>query len=43
MAINFYSSEDSNETRTIHSKSNTIEVLIGNDTDEIIEEHFDSH
>ena len=36
------SSKNSNETRTMHSKSNNIEILIGNETDEIIEERFDS-
>ena len=40
--INFMSSKNSNETRTMHSKSNNIEILIGNETDEIIEERFDS-
>ena len=38
MAINFYSSKDSKETHTMHSKSDNIEILIGNETDEIIEE-----
>ena len=36
------SSKNSNETRTMHSKSNNIKILIGNETDEIIEERFDS-
>ena len=40
--INFMSSKNSNETRTMHSKSNNTEILIGNETDEIIEERFDS-
>ena len=35
-------SKDCSETRTMHSKSNNIEVLTGNETDEIIEELFDS-
>ena len=42
IAINFMSSKDSNETSTMHSKSNNIEILIGSETDEIIEELFDS-
>ena len=42
MAINSISSKDSNGTRTIHSKSNTIEIMIGYETDEIIEELFES-
>ena len=47
MAINFMSSEDSkgfkdsNET-SLHIKSNNIEVIIGNEIDEIIEELFES-
>ena len=28
--------------RTMHSNSNNIETMIGNETDEIIEERFDS-
>ena len=42
MAINFFSSKDSEEIRTMHSKSDNIEILIGNETDEIIEDLFDS-
>ena len=30
--------EDSNETRTMHSRSDNIEIMIGNETNEIIEE-----
>ena len=37
MSINFISSEDSYETRTMHTKSHNIKILIGNETDEIIE------
>ena len=33
--------KDPNKTRTIHSKSNNIELLIKNETVEIIEEIFD--
>ena len=40
MAINFFSSKDSEETRAMHSKSDNIEILIGNETDEIIEDLF---
>ena len=36
MAINFISSEDSDETRTMHAKSNKVEVMMGSETDEII-------
>ena len=42
MAINFFSFKDFEETRTMHSKSDNIEILIGNKTDEIIEDLFDS-
>ena len=37
-SINFFSSKDSNETRTMHSKSDDIEIMIGNETYKIIEE-----
>ena len=33
MAISFMSSKDSDETRTMHTKSNNIEIMIGNETD----------
>ena len=42
MAINFISSKDSNETRTMHTKSDNIEIMIGNETDEIIKKPFES-
>ena len=43
MAINFISSkEDSGETRTMCTGSNNIELMMGSDTDEIIEELFKS-
>ena len=42
MAINFFSSKDSEKIRTMHSKSDNIEILIGNETGEIIEDLFDS-
>ena len=42
MAINFISSEDSDETRTMHTKSNNVEIMMGSETDEIIEELFKS-
>ena len=40
MSINFISSKDSDETRNLHTKSNNIEIMIGNETDEIIEKLF---
>ena len=38
MAINFICSEDSDETRTMYSKSNNAEITMGNEANEIIEE-----
>ena len=40
MAINFISSKDSDETCTMHAKSNNVEIIMGNETNEIIEELF---
>ena len=37
MAINFISSKDSDETRTMHAKSNNVEIMMGIETDEMIE------
>ena len=34
IAINFISTKDSDETRTMHTKSDNIEIMIGNETDE---------
>ena len=42
IAINFISSEDSDETRTMHTKSNNVEIMMGSETDKIIEELFKS-
>ena len=42
MAINFIFSKDSDETRTMHTKSNNVEIMMGSETDEIIEEIFKS-
>ena len=42
MAINFISSKDFDETRTIHTKSDNIEIIMGSETDEIIKELFES-
>ena len=39
MKINFISSKkDSDETCTMHTKSNNIEIMMGSETDEIIDE-----
>ena len=40
MSINFVSSKDSDETRNMQTKSNNIEIVLGGETDEIIEEFF---
>ena len=43
MTINFISSKpDSDETRIMHAKSDNIEIMIGSDTYEVIEELFES-
>ena len=43
MTINFVSSkDDSDEIRTMHTKSDNIYILMGYETDEIIEELFKS-
>ena len=42
MTINFISAKDSDEIRNMHTKSNNIEIMMGNETDEIIEELFES-
>ena len=41
MAINLTSSKDSDETRTIHTKSNNVEIMIGSETNEIIKDLFE--
>ena len=41
--ISFISSKpDSDETRIMHTKSNNVEIMIGSDTNEVIEELFES-
>ena len=42
MQFNFTSSKDSEETRTMHTKSHNIEIMMGNKTDEIIKTLFKS-
>ena len=37
IAINFISSKYSDETRTMHTKTNHVEIMMGSETDEIIE------
>ena len=40
MANNFVSSKDSDKTRTMRTKSDDIEIMMGSETDEIIKELF---
>ena len=40
MSINFISSKDSDETRNMHTKSDNIEIMMGSETDDIIDELF---
>ena len=42
MIVNFISSKDSDEIRTMHTKSNNIKIMMGSETDEIIKELFES-
>ena len=42
MSINFISSKDSDETHNLHTKINNIEIMMGNETDEIIDELFET-
>ena len=42
MAINFISSKDSGETRTMDTKSSNVEIMMGTETDEIIKDLFES-
>ena len=40
--VNFTSSNYSDETRNLRTKSNNIEIMMGNETDEIIDELFET-
>ena len=42
MSINFIWSNGSNETHNMHTKSNNIEIMMGSETDETIDELFKS-
>ena len=42
MQINFASTKDSGETRTMDTKINSIETMMGSKTDDIIDELFES-
>ena len=42
MEISFISSKDFDETRTMHTKSSNVEIVMGNEAEEIIEDLFES-
>ena len=42
MINNVISSKDSDKIRTIRTKSNNIEIMMSNETDEIVEDLFES-
>ena len=42
MAINYISSNGSDETRNVRTESNNTEIMMGSETDEIIDELFES-
>ena len=42
MAINFISPKDSDETRTMHAKGNNVEIMMGSETNEVIDKLFKS-
>ena len=42
IAINFFSSKDSKETCPVHTTSDKTKIMIGNETNKIIEKLFDS-
>ena len=41
-SINFISSKDFEKTCTMHTKNHDIEIMMGNETDEIIDKLFES-
>ena len=42
IVINFISSKGSDETRIMHSKSDNIDIMMGSETDRIIEDFFET-
>ena len=40
MQVNFISSKEYDETRTIHAESNNVEIMMGTETNEIVKELF---
>ena len=43
MRIDFISFKDSEKTRIMHANSDNVEIMIGSETDDIIDELFESH
>ena len=43
MVANFISSKDSNGIRTIYTESDNIEIILGSETDKIIQKRFESY
>ena len=43
MPMNFMSAKDSKKTRTMHTLSHNIEIMMGNETYEIIKKNFKSN
>ena len=41
ISVNFISSRDSDDTRTMHTSSDNVEIMIGNETDEVISQFFE--
>ena len=41
MAVNFISSKDSDETRTMHARRNNVEIMVGSERNEIIKDLFE--
>ena len=41
ISFNFFSSKDTNEEQVMHSKSDNIEVMIYDNTNEVIEKNFE--
>ena len=42
MILNFISSRDFDEIRTMHTNSDNIEITMGSETDDITKKHFES-
>ena len=42
MSLNFISLKDSNEVRTMHTKSDNVDIMTGVDTNDVVEDLFKS-